>query len=454
LSTEGETLLELLRIADTVTPLDSKTYRTYEFAVPDGIEELNVILDYDPAALEPHSALNVTLFDPHGFRGAAHRYEPHQVVRIGKTSAMPGFSAGEIPAGNWRVDLNIFWVVDSVKESSPYSIKAFGIKRDEIRAGKNPAYKSGRWYCGDFHLHTKHSDGNWTAKELVESARLRGLDFIALTDHNTVTGLPEFCSLGDDSIVLIPGMELTTFFGHALTLGTKQWFDWRTEMNGRTINAVAREIAEAGGLFVVVHADTPSDPTCTGCNWTYEDFDFNLAKIVQVWGGFSWNSREEHNEACLELWKNWLNKGYHLPAIGGTDAHGADGWRNNSGWTYVWAEKLTQEAIFNAILAGHAYVSSGPSLIIEAVAADGTATMMGGSVASEGSSSQLIINWQSSPKAELRLIRNGEKIQRSAVFGDGELKTKVDGGAAWCIAELWDAESGDLLAFTNPIYFN
>ena len=62
----------------------------------------------------------------------------------------------------------------------------------------------------DFHTHTNHSDGSYSAKELVAAAKERNL-IIALTDHNTVTGLSEFLSeaarLG---VTAIGGSELTT----------------------------------------------------------------------------------------------------------------------------------------------------------------------------------------------------------------------------------------------------
>ena len=62
----------------------------------------------------------------------------------------------------------------------------------------------------DFHTHTNHSDGSYSAKELVAAAKEKNL-IIALTDHNTVTGLSEFLSeaarLG---VTAIGGSELTT----------------------------------------------------------------------------------------------------------------------------------------------------------------------------------------------------------------------------------------------------
>ena len=50
-----------------------------------------------------------------------------------------------------------------------------------------PARPGHRWLAGDLHTHTVHSDGALTVAELAALAAGRGLDFIAVTDHNTVS---------------------------------------------------------------------------------------------------------------------------------------------------------------------------------------------------------------------------------------------------------------------------
>ena len=64
-------------------------------------------------------------------------------------------------------------------------------------------------YC-DLHTHSCYSDGTDTPQQLVELAMSRGLKAIALTDHNTVAGLPAFleAARGKD-ILAIPGAEFS-----------------------------------------------------------------------------------------------------------------------------------------------------------------------------------------------------------------------------------------------------
>lgn len=65
-------------------------------------------------------------------------------------------------------------------------------------------------YC-DLHTHSNFSDGTCTPAQLVREAERLGLKAIALTDHNTVAGLPDFMAAGQESPVeTVPGCEFST----------------------------------------------------------------------------------------------------------------------------------------------------------------------------------------------------------------------------------------------------
>ncbi len=64
----------------------------------------------------------------------------------------------------------------------------------------------------DLHTHTNHSDGSSTVKELVRDAKEKNL-IIALTDHNTITGLTEFLSEAERlGVTAVGGTELSTVY--------------------------------------------------------------------------------------------------------------------------------------------------------------------------------------------------------------------------------------------------
>ena len=91
----------------------------------------------------------------------------------------------------------------------------------------------------------------------------RGYDFVALTDHNTVSALSQFRQLAGETIATIPGMELTTFNGHALALGREDIVEWRVR-EGSTMSGLARSLQAAGSLYVIAHPRKEGHPFCTG----------------------------------------------------------------------------------------------------------------------------------------------------------------------------------------------
>lgn len=68
---------------------------------------------------------------------------------------------------------------------------------------------------GDFHIHSTSSDGNCTPSEVVMLAQKRGVDIIALTDHNTTSGIDEAIKCGNYiGVKVIPGVELSTRYNN------------------------------------------------------------------------------------------------------------------------------------------------------------------------------------------------------------------------------------------------
>jgi predicted metal-dependent phosphoesterase TrpH len=62
----------------------------------------------------------------------------------------------------------------------------------------------------DFHLHSSGSDGLDTPAQLIDKAVALNLKAIALTDHDTIIGLEEFISYGEEKeIIVIPGIEIS-----------------------------------------------------------------------------------------------------------------------------------------------------------------------------------------------------------------------------------------------------
>lgn len=83
-------------------------------------------------------------------------------------------------------------------------------------------------YC-DMHMHSIFSDGTDTPTQLIEKAEHLGLSAVALCDHNTVSGLPEFLKAAEGKCVTaVPGVEFSTAYKerelHILALFIKEKF--------------------------------------------------------------------------------------------------------------------------------------------------------------------------------------------------------------------------------------
>src|SRR5438270_6905385 len=74
-------------------------------------------------------------------------------------------------------------------------------------AARKPA--AGR---ADLHLHTTHSDGSYTPEQIVDLARRSGLAAIAITDHDTVDGIPSAQQAAGGHVEIVSGVEITTEF--------------------------------------------------------------------------------------------------------------------------------------------------------------------------------------------------------------------------------------------------
>ena len=67
----------------------------------------------------------------------------------------------------------------------------------------------------DLHVHSCHSDGSLTPKELVELALKTGLSAFALTDHDTTGGIGEaLLAAAGTKLEVVPGIEFSTRWLH------------------------------------------------------------------------------------------------------------------------------------------------------------------------------------------------------------------------------------------------
>jgi PHP domain len=225
--------------------------------VPPGTAGLRVEFEYERA---PGTVLDLGCLGPDGFRGWSG--SARTWFAITARGATPGYLPGELEAGTWQVMIGVHQVppdgagyrlaAEPVRSGAclvPAQRPAPPVPGDRPARRDLPAGPGLRWLAGDLHTHTVHSDGALTVPELAVLAVARGLDFIAVTDHNTVSHHAELSAAARRyGIVLLPGQEVTTDEGHAGAFGDVGWIDFRTEPDDWLEATEAR-----GGLLSVNH---------------------------------------------------------------------------------------------------------------------------------------------------------------------------------------------------------
>lgn len=355
-------------------------FHAVPFELPPGVRALEVTYQVggrgDAAA--PSGAGNVVdigLLDPRatafpsreGFRGWSG--SARDGFFVAESSATPGYLPGPLPAGTWQVLLGLYRILPG-GTTVRVGIEAYpGDRPPEPRAprpARAPVERGPGWYRGDLHAHTHHSDARGSLADLLEAARRRGLDFLAVTDHNTVSHQRPLLEAQDEAgLTLIPGQELTTYRGHANVLGVEGWVDFRAWDDTR-IRAALRDARERGGLRVINH------PKPTGCDWEYAVWD--EAELFEVWNG-PWATR---NWVSVGRWHDLLANGARLPAVGGSDRHQVPlpdtdpaYLQVGSPTTWVWAGSSARPDLLAALLAGRTAVSDGPDGPLATLERDG-----------------------------------------------------------------------------------
>ena len=215
---------------------------------------------------------------------------------------------GALQPGVWTVWIDTHRVLpsDTITYYFEIDISTEALDEPDSRWIKGTTSPRGAgWYRGDLHGHTLHSDGSWDVPDLIQYTCDYRLDFVTLSDHNPVSGLPQLDSLASDDLLTIGGMELTTYYGHALALGVRDWVEWRVGIESATMPTLAARAMDAGATFIIAHPMSLGDPVCTGCDWGYPDMVPGNARCVEIWNS-AWDSGRQ-NEDALRLWYRWLN---------------------------------------------------------------------------------------------------------------------------------------------------
>jgi len=458
-------------------------YSYVSFDVPPRAVRIQIRYEYERA--NGANTIDIGLLDSRstdsdnptqGFRGWSGGRRPEFFVS--RNEATPGYVPGEIGAGTWRIILGLYRVSAGMDISfkieiqteeneasveipeSQTSLASTKYAAQRLTDGLNqnkpePVSNGQRWWRGDLHMHTVHSDGDWTTSELVHAARKSELDFICITDHNTPSHHAEIDnSSGDKGWPLVMrGEEITTYGGHTNAWGLPSggWIDFRVHPGSAP--GIMKTVAQAHSLGALISINHPFG-LCSGCSWSYG----NAAKgfdAIEVWNG-DW---DQTDELALGMWDKVLQSGRHITGIASSDSHRAT---NPIGQptSHVAARNLSQPEVLEGIKQGRVYLTSTvnrPMISFEARRA-GTrelrATIGDRMRLNTRSVVRFFVTVESAPPdATISLISNGQVVRSLLAKANGEpsvieITCNQD---AYFRVEVRDGVR-KMLALTNPIY--
>ena len=199
-----------------------------------------------------------------------------------------------------------------------------------------PSARGAREWVGAIHVHTVASDGGGTLDEVAAAARVTGLDFLTITDHNVwAMSAPMYL----DGRLMVLGEEARVPSGHMLVIGG----DDPRERRARRAEAEARgsplgpSVPAGAGLRIVAHPEGPGEP--------WQDWDPAGFDALEIW---NWDTElrddglddwprallllpAEPVSAMLELvdrptttlerWDGLLAEGHRVAGVCSVDAH-------------------------------------------------------------------------------------------------------------------------------------
>jgi PHP domain len=328
-------------------------------AVPPGAHGLRVQLDYDRS----QAVLDLGCLGPGGFRGWSGSARGSFVITAG--AATPGYLPGELEPGAWQAVVGLHRLPPEgagFRLTAEVSTAAGRLLPPPLPAPPPPppagdrpprrnlpAHPGRRWLAGDLHTHTVHSDGAATVCELARLAACRGLDFLAVTDHNTVSHHLELAAAGARyAITLLPGQEVTAPGGHAGALGDVGWVDFREPADSWLAHTEAH-----GGLLSINH------PIGGELSWTLPMR--RRPPLAEVW---HWSWLDLRWTTPIAWWLAW-DPG--AVPVGGSDWHSPGG-VSELGKPTTWLECAGDgpQPLLESLAAGRVAITAareGPALL-------------------------------------------------------------------------------------------
>jgi hypothetical protein len=460
-----------------VGPEDARTYQVHPFEVVAGTTRIEASYSWSdliadsPVPGNPITGFTQTVFDAglwdqrgyldvEGFRGwsgsrAGRVADGQEPIVVQQDIASRGYRPAPIEPGVWWFELGVAAVApDGASWQATITCSDPEVGAPFVAMPTDPdlvlSAQAG-WYHADLHAHGFHSAGNappWD--DIVAQARDAGLEVLPVTDYVTDQHWDELGPVQERNpdILLWPGQEIITYFGHAVALGdTRNVVEYRHGFQDVTMAGIQDATLADGALFSVAHPTIFPGPVfasvCRGCEYELDDHtDWSRVDTMEVLTGPALATANDIGVAfdpgarianpfirtAIELWDDLLQAGHRITAVSGSDSKASEPEEARqrvgigSSATAIWAEELSQAALAEALRSGRAYVRTlgalrSPALEVVATAPDGTTTGIGDDLAADAA--DLTVTVAGGQGDLLVVLVNGER-QGAAIEVDAD----------------------------------
>jgi hypothetical protein len=343
--------------------------------------------------------------------------------------------------------------------------------------------KKEAWYRGELHAHSSYGGGKETVQALVQRAEKAGLDFLAITDRNTVAACkdPGFKSR---SVVLIPALEWgDEKRGVALIYGARTFPPFVNSIP--QAQALVDLVQAQGGFFAIAHPCFPTAPWQWGLGYvngievwcrewravppmSLDQLDEDLkerlnGKLTQSIAYAAASTDLSANGQSSIFYDAELVRGLKAAVIGGSNTSSPEVPMGQPA-TCVFAKEKSVKGILDGMRRGRTYVSAsltGPKLHFSAdVLKDQTIDVSLGGIIPLSVPVRFIAQVENAKGKELQILLNGHPLISKRVESDpftiqfddtpenyAEYRVRVTG-----VPTKEGFGPVDVLAVSSPIY--
>lgn len=415
-----------------------------------------------------------------------------QELCIGKTAedTSMGAVAGEIGEGEWSIVYGSFFhdwesyegkealkveiaVTDEKKKITEPMETLWITERDNFDINKN-LYEWGKiynkkaaWFKGDFHTHTRLSDGKETVENAMKKAADMKMDFYVPTEHNVVhTGWKK------TELLIVPGVEVTLPMGHYNLFGITE----RPKQLDAIMQTDNKEEMAKQMLSIIEDANRKNwitsinHPFLHIWKWHLDEVELSKIQCLEIINDPTYQYAAEANDKAISFLDALWQDGHKIYGVGGSDAHNLIDERYEGATepsvagdpgTYVYCDILSAEKMLESVRAGHIVVTR-YCQITPHIYSDAREYLPGDEIKESHITYELeICGLTEYPKVYFVSNTNPVEIVKAPIQvvkrenGSFYVKQRIKAKSEdfkWMRMEIRDAE-GKFLGYVNPVYY-